>query len=89
MPVLIATITPNSGQLDAVETVLKSLMQKVHDEDGCELYALHRGEDRFVLVEKWRDMAALEAHRSGDENHGNSPESITEIPHLLRAVVGH
>jgi len=65
MPVLIATITPNSGQLDAVETVLKSLMQKVHDEDGCELYALHRGEDRFVLVEKWRDMAALEAHRSG------------------------
>ena len=24
-----------------------------------------------------------------DENHGNSPESITEIPHLLRAAVGH
>ncbi len=25
----------------------------------------------------------------GDENHGNSPESITEIPHLLRVAVGH
>ncbi len=24
-----------------------------------------------------------------DENHGISPESITEIPHLLRASVGH
>jgi hypothetical protein len=24
-----------------------------------------------------------------DENHGNSPESIIEIPHLLRAAVGH
>jgi hypothetical protein len=25
----------------------------------------------------------------GDENHGNSPESIIEIPHPVRAVVGH
>jgi quinol monooxygenase YgiN len=65
MPVLIATITPNAGQLDAVETVFKDLIQAVHDEDGCEVYALHRGKDRLVLVEKWRDMAALDAHGSG------------------------
>jgi len=37
MPVLIATITPNAGQLDAVETVFKDLIQAVHDEDGCEV----------------------------------------------------
>jgi len=27
--------------------------------------------------------------RPGDENHGKSPESIIEIPHPVRAVVGH
>ena len=65
MPVLIATITPNSGQLEAVETVFKGLIQAVHDEDGCEVYALHRGKDRLVLVEKWRDMAALKGLVAG------------------------
>ncbi len=27
--------------------------------------------------------------RDSDENHGNSPETIIEIPHPLRAAVGH
>lgn len=65
MPVLVATITPNPGQMDAVEAVLKELIPQVHQEDGCERYALHRGRDRLVFVEKWRDMAALGAHGGG------------------------
>lgn len=65
MPVLVATIIPNPDQMDAVESVLRELIPAVHAEDGCELYALHRGQDKFIFVEHWRDMAALAAHGSG------------------------
>jgi quinol monooxygenase YgiN len=65
VPVVVAIITPNPGQLDALEAALKELVPAVHEEDGCELYALHRGNDRIVFVEKWRDAEALRAHGSG------------------------
>ncbi|WP_067669224.1 putative quinol monooxygenase [Nocardia miyunensis] len=64
MPVIVATITPKPDKFDEVEEVLTRLIPQVHEEDGCELYALHKGKDRFVFVEKWRDMAALGAHSS-------------------------
>ena len=65
MPVIVATITPKPDKFDAVEEVLTRLIAEVHTEDGCELYALHKGKDRFVFVEKWRDTAALGAHGTG------------------------
>jgi quinol monooxygenase YgiN len=51
--------------MDALVDALKELVPAVHDEDGCELYSLHRGQDQVVFVEKWRDAEALQAHRSG------------------------
>jgi quinol monooxygenase YgiN len=51
--------------MEALEEALKDLLPAVHQEDGCELYALHRGQDRLVFVEKWRDAEALRAHGSG------------------------
>jgi len=65
VPVIVATITPKPDKFDEVAEVLTSLIPQVHDEDGCDLYALHRGKDRFVFVEKWRDMAALGVHGGG------------------------
>jgi quinol monooxygenase YgiN len=65
VPVIVAIITPKPGEFDAVEEVLTRLIPDVHAEDGCELYALHKGKDRFVFVEKWRDSAALGAHGTG------------------------
>jgi quinol monooxygenase YgiN len=65
VPVLVATITPKPDQMDAAIAALKELIPAVHDEDGCERYALHRGPDRLVFIEKWRDMATLGAHGSG------------------------
>ncbi len=62
---IVATITPKPDKFDAVEEVLLRLIPDVHTEDGCELYALHKSKDRFVFVEKWRDMAALGAHGGG------------------------
>jgi quinol monooxygenase YgiN len=66
MPVVVvATITPAPGQSEAVEAVLTDIVPAVHAEEGCEMYALHRAGEKFVMVEKWSDMAALGAHGSG------------------------
>ena len=37
----------------------------------------------------YEGITGFSSPRRSDENHGNSPESIIEIPHLLRAAVGH
>jgi quinol monooxygenase YgiN len=52
--------------MDALEAVLRDVIPAVHEEDGCELYALQRGTDRLVVLEKWRDADALGAHGSGE-----------------------
>lgn len=65
MPVIVATITPKPDQLEEVVSRLKELIPAVHEEDGCELYALHQGKDRVVFVEKWRDREALGVHSTG------------------------
>jgi quinol monooxygenase YgiN len=38
----------------------------VHAEPGCELYALHEEEGRFVFVEKWESAEALAVHSRGE-----------------------
>ncbi len=38
----------------------------MHDhDDGCLLYALHEGDDRLVMVEKWASADALAEHSRG------------------------
>ncbi|MPZ65659.1 MAG: antibiotic biosynthesis monooxygenase [Pseudonocardiaceae bacterium] len=66
--IVVATITPQPGQQDAVEAALRDAIRVVHDEEGCLRYALHRTLDeptRFVMIEKWTTAAALDAHRRG------------------------
>ncbi len=63
--VVVANLIPAEGQMDAVEAILTSVVPAVHEEDGCELYALHRADDRFVFVERWRDADALAVHGAG------------------------
>ncbi|MDR3202541.1 MAG: antibiotic biosynthesis monooxygenase, partial [Bifidobacteriaceae bacterium] len=60
--VVVATFRPKPGQHDAVHALLAAAQTDVFSEDGCELYALHEGADRFVLVEKWATPQALAAH---------------------------
>lgn len=79
MPTVVATIIPADGRIDDVETVLRELAPDVHAEDGCEKYALQRGRDRIVVIERWRDMAALGAH-------GQSP-AIKQMGQRLNGLV--
>src|SRR3954451_18652179 len=60
------TITPVPGEEVAVrEAVLNSIPQ-VHEEPGCELYALHEGDGEFVIVERWASPEALKVHSTAE-----------------------
>jgi quinol monooxygenase YgiN len=61
--IVIATFTPQPGHFEAVRDVLLQAIPLVHQEDGCELYALHEDVDgRFVLIEKWTTREAWRVH---------------------------
>lgn len=71
---VLAHVELQPGALAAWLAHFHALMPKVHAEDGCLAYepcldaqsglaaqqAL--GPDRVVIIERWRDMAALQAH---------------------------
>ncbi|SDF53612.1 Quinol monooxygenase YgiN [Klenkia brasiliensis] len=62
---VVATITPKPDRFDAVREAFVQAVPAVHEEAGCELYALHEGGGVLVMVERWSDGAALEAHGAG------------------------
>ena len=64
--VVVATITPQAGQVDAIREALLAAVPKVHAEPGCELYAVHEGDDQFVMVERWESPEALKVHGKGE-----------------------
>ena len=64
--VVVATLIPKPGQEDAVREVLLAGVHEVHAEPGCELYALHEEDGRFVFVEKWESAEALAVHSRGE-----------------------
>jgi quinol monooxygenase YgiN len=63
--VVVATITPLPGHADEVIAAFAETIPLVHAEDGCELYALHRAEDRLIMIEKWSSREALGTHSKG------------------------
>ena len=64
--VVVATITPKPDQVDAVREALLAAVPKVHDEPGCELYAVHEGRGEFVMVERWESADALRVHGTAE-----------------------
>lgn len=63
--VVVATIYPVPEHRDDVIAAFENVIAQVHPEDGCELYALHEGRDRLVMVEKWASGEALATHGKG------------------------
>jgi quinol monooxygenase YgiN len=63
--IVVATFTPRPGRGDHVAAGLQAAVAPTHNEDGCLLYALHRGIDdpeTLVFVERWASTEALGAH---------------------------
>jgi quinol monooxygenase YgiN len=63
--VVIGTFTTEPGkEVEALEA-FKGLVEPTHVEEGCLLYALHRGTDdprRLAFVHRWASRERLEAH---------------------------
>ena len=63
--VVAAAFKVKPGREAEAEEVLREVTRETHGEEGCLLYALHRGLDdpsRFVILERWRSRADLDAH---------------------------
>jgi quinol monooxygenase YgiN len=77
--VLSVTFVPLEGARDAVVAALSVAIGEVHEESGCELYALHDGPDgNLVLLEKWSSEEELAAHAAG-ERVGRLDESLVGL----------
>lgn len=78
MAVLVARYYVRAGEGDEVEAALREMAALVHErEPDCVLYEVNRSRedsDEFLLYERYRDSAALEAHR--------------ETPHFKAIVEG-
>jgi quinol monooxygenase YgiN len=66
--VIVATAMPVPEFRGEVIAAFEAAEEAVHaSEDGCLLYALHEGPDgRLVMIEKYADQAAVDAHLKGD-----------------------
>ena len=63
MPVVVvALIKPKPEFRDDVIAAMKKAIPLVHEEDGCELYALHADGDQLVMIERWTTREALKKH---------------------------
>ena len=63
MPVVVvATMTAKPESVETVRDACKQAIETVHQEPGCDLYALHEADGTFVFVEQWADEDALKTH---------------------------
>lgn len=61
--VVYATFSPQPGHEEDVRKILTDLLGPTRAEDGCDIFDLYRHETEFALFERYRDHAAVEAHR--------------------------
>lgn len=64
--VVTAVFHPAPGHKDELIAALREAIPAVHEEDGCELYAIHDASDGTItMLEKWTTAEALAAHGTG------------------------
>jgi quinol monooxygenase YgiN len=63
--VMVVTAFPIPEHRAQVIAACEAAITRVHDESGVELYALHEGPDRLVMIEKYESEQALSEHSNG------------------------
>ena len=64
--VVTAYFYPAPGQHDQVVEALRPAIAAVHEESGCELYAIHDAPNgSIVMIEKWTSVGELDDHGVG------------------------
>ncbi len=67
--VVVGSFKINSGKEEEALEASRALVESTHSEDGCILYALHRGVDdpsRLTFIERWESRELLDAHLKSD-----------------------
>lgn len=67
--VVVGSFKINPGKEEEALEAARALVEPTHGEDGCILYALHRGVDdpaRLIFVERWQSRELLDAHLASD-----------------------
>ena len=67
--VVVGSFVARDGKEDEARAALEGLVAPTHAEDGCTLYALHRGTQdkrKLAFVERWASMDAINAHLESD-----------------------
>src|SRR5215475_11814487 len=63
--VVVVTAFPVTEHRADVVAACEEAITRVHDEPGVELYALHEGRDRLVMIEKYESEQARSEHAKG------------------------
>ena len=64
--IIVATAYPMPEHKAEVIAAFEAAIAQVHNEEaGCELYALHEGRDRLVMIEKYASQDAVAEHSKG------------------------
>ena len=63
--VVVVTAFPVPEHRAEVVASFEEAIARVHDEPGVELYALHKGRDRLVMIEKYESEQARSEHTKG------------------------
>ena len=64
---IVAKLKAKVGEEDKMEKVLRDMVSKVEQEEGCLLYTLHRSQDDpavFLFYEQYEDEEAIAYHRA-------------------------
>jgi len=64
--VVIVTAFPVPEHRSEVIAAFETAIARVHDEPGVELYALHEGPDRLVMIEKYESEQLRSDHLRGE-----------------------
>lgn len=65
--IVTAVFTPKDGAFDAVAAALAPAIAEVHEEPGCQLYAIHKAPNgQIIMIEKWDSAELLDAHGAGE-----------------------
>jgi quinol monooxygenase YgiN len=69
--VVTAVFHPIAGRTADLVAALRASIPAVHEEQGCQLYAIHDAEDGTItMIEKWDSAEDLAAHASGSAVEG-------------------
>jgi quinol monooxygenase YgiN len=63
--VVVVTACPIPEHRGEVVASFVEAVARVHEEPGVELYALHEGPDRLVMIEKYESAQARSEHAKG------------------------